>query len=65
VGGFYQDCSIFSIEDNFTWTKKSGKGRQEWAKACKDSKRCIRKLKIHVKTQFASKVILFKETLEF
>ncbi|KAJ7538060.1 hypothetical protein O6H91_11G033100 [Diphasiastrum complanatum] len=54
-----------SLQKTITWTKKSGKGRQEWTKACIDSGLRPRKLKTPVKTRFASKVILFQETLEF
>ncbi len=45
--------------------KKVARGRWEWAKACKNSKHSLQKLKTHVKIRFASKVILFKETFEF
>ncbi len=44
---------------------KSDKGKQEWARACKDAYFCLQKLKTIVKSQFISKVIIFKETLEF
>ncbi len=54
-----------SLQKTITWTKKSGKGKQEWARAYKDASLCPWKLKTYVKTKFASKVIIFKETLEF
>ncbi len=38
---------------------------QKWAKACKNSKCHLKNLKTLVNTWFTSKVILFKETLEF
>jgi hypothetical protein len=53
------------IVKNYKWTKKSEKGRKKWAKNYKDSLLCLQKLKTHVKTIFAFKAILFKETLEF
>jgi hypothetical protein len=54
-----------SLQKIITWTKKSGKGRHEWVKVCRDAfLHHPRKLKTPIKTQFASKVILFKETLE-
>ncbi len=54
-----------SLHKTITWTKNNGKGKQEWAKACKDSKCHIRKQKTDVKTRFTCKVILLKKTLEF
>jgi hypothetical protein len=54
-----------SLQSCITWTKKSGKGRQEWDKACIDAGLPSRKLKTHVKTRFASKVVLFQETQEY
>jgi hypothetical protein len=45
--------------------KKSGKGWDEWHKACLDSHVPPRKLKTLLKTKFASCVNLFQETLEF
>jgi hypothetical protein len=53
------------IQKKIIWNKKSVKGRQEWAKVCKNAYFCPRKLKILFKIWFASKVKLFKETLEF
>jgi hypothetical protein len=47
------------------WIKKSKKGRQEWEKACIQCGMPPRKLKTIIKTKFASKVIMFEETLEF
>ncbi len=46
-------------------TKKSGKGRQEWEKACIECGMPPRKLKTVIKTKFASKVIMFEKTLKF
>lgn len=54
-----------SLQKTTTWTKKIGKGRIEWNKACVDSSLRPRKLKTLVKIRFASKVIMFEETLEF
>ena len=54
-----------SLQSCITWTKKSGKGRQEWDKACIDAGLPTRKLKTPVKTRFASKVVLFQETQEY
>jgi hypothetical protein len=54
----------YSLQKIIIWTKNCGKGKHEWVKACKDASIHPQKLKIHVKTRFASKVILFKETLE-
>lgn len=48
-----------------TWTKKSVKGWQEWHKACELARVLPKKLKIIVKTCFASKVVIFQETIEF
>ena len=48
-----------------TWTKKSGKGGAEWKKACIKAGLLARKFRTPVKTRFASKVILFQETLEY
>ncbi len=55
----------FSLQKIITWTQKSGKGLQEWVKTCKDVVLWPQKLKTLVKTKFASKVILFKQCLEF
>jgi len=45
--------------------KQYGKGRQEWEKACIECGLSPQKLKTPIKTRFASKVIMFEETLEF
>jgi len=45
--------------------KKYGKGKQEWEKACIECGLSPQKLKTPIKTRFASKVIVFEETLEF
>ena len=54
-----------SLQSCITWTKKSGKGCQEWDRACIDAGLPTRKLKTPVKTRFASKVVLFQETQEY
>jgi hypothetical protein len=54
-----------SLQKSITWTKKSRKWRQEWEKAYIESGMWHWKLKILVKTGFASKVIMFEEDLEF
>jgi hypothetical protein len=54
-----------NLQKTTTWTKKLGKGKHEWEMAC--VKRGLRfwKLKTPMKTRFTSKVIIFKEVLEF
>ena len=54
-----------TLQKTITWTKKSGKGRHEWEKACIEAGLPSRRLKTPVKTRFASKVTLFQETLEY
>jgi hypothetical protein len=54
-----------SLQKVITWTKKSGKGRHEWEKACINSGMWHWKLKILVKSKFANKVIMFEKTFEF
>ena len=54
-----------TIQACITWPKKSGKGRQEWAKACMDSSFRPQKLNTPVKTRFASKVLMFQQALQF
>ena len=54
-----------ALQSCITWTKKSGKGGAEWRKACIKAGLPARKLRTPVKTRFASKVILFQETLEY
>ncbi len=46
------------------WTKKSRKGKHEQEKAYVESKKRHQKLKTHVKTRFANKVIMFEELWE-
>jgi hypothetical protein len=53
------------LQKTIAWTKKSNKGWSEWKRACLDVGLCHPKLKTLVKTRFASKVILFQETLEY
>jgi hypothetical protein len=54
-----------SLQKIITWTKKCGKGKQEWARACKDANFHLLKLKTPMKTKFAFEIIFFKKTLEF
>jgi hypothetical protein len=54
-----------SVEKMLTWTKKLGKGRQKWEKACVESGLWPRKLQTPMKMRFANKVIMFEEALEF
>jgi len=61
---FIEDAQS-SLQKIITWTEKSGKSKHEWAMACRDPSLCALKLRNHVKTRFASKVILLKKTLEF
>jgi hypothetical protein len=49
----------------FTWTKNSGKRRQEWEKACVKSGLWFHKLQTPMKMRFANKVIMFEEALKF
>jgi hypothetical protein len=53
------------LQNTITWIKKSGKGQKEWHKTCLDVGVPPQKLKTHVRTRFASKVILFQKTFEF
>jgi len=53
------------LPKTITWTKKSGKGWQECHKTCELAWVLPKKLEIIVKTCFASKVVLFQETIEF
>jgi hypothetical protein len=55
----------YVLQKTIAWTKKSGKGQHEWHKTCLHSGVPPRKLKTQIKTMFASKVILFQETLKF
>ncbi len=48
------------LQKIITWTKKYGKGRQEWEQACCDNGMRHQKLKIPMKIRFASKVICLK-----
>jgi hypothetical protein len=48
------------LQSTITWTKKSGLGRQEWAKACIEAGLPVKKLRTPMKTRFASRVILFQ-----
>ncbi len=53
------------LQKTITWTNKSGKGRHEWERTCVEKGLKLKKLKTLVKRRFASKVIMFEETLEF
>ncbi len=55
----------FTLQKTITWTKKSGKGRQEWEAPCREVNLHPRKLRNFVKTRFASKVVFYQETLEY
>jgi len=44
-----------------TWTKKRKKGMQEGARACRDASLYFYKLKMPMKTWFASKVSICKK----
>jgi hypothetical protein len=39
-----------TLQKTITWTKKSGRGRQEWEKACIEAGLASRRLRIPVKT---------------
>jgi hypothetical protein len=52
-----------AFHKTITWIKKSRKGKIEWQKACYEIGMWHKKLKTHVQTHFASKVILFQKTL--
>lgn len=54
-----------ALQKTITWTKKSTKGKHEWDAACIEAGLPIRRLKTPVKTRFASKVVLFQETLRY
>ncbi len=54
-----------NLQKTITWTKKSGKGRQEWERACVEKGLQPQKLKTLMKIRFANKVIMFEEVLEF
>ena len=54
-----------TLQKTIIWTKNSGKGRQEWEKACIEAGLPSRSLKTPVKTPFASKVTPFQETLDY
>jgi len=53
------------LQKTITWTKKFGKGKQEWEKAYVESGLLLHKLKSPIKTRFASKIIMFEECIEF
>lgn len=55
-----------NLEKTITWMKKKlGRVRQEWKKASIEVGLLIKKLKTQVKTQFAIKIALFREILEY
>jgi hypothetical protein len=53
-----------SLQKTIIWTKKFGKGREEWDKACIEVGLLARKLKTLMKIRFTSKVVLFQKMLE-
>ncbi len=69
VGACMKEVSLKNAQATFqktiTWTRKFGKARLEWEKAYHEANMQHKKLKTLVKTHFASKVILFQETLEY
>jgi hypothetical protein len=50
-----------SLKKKIIWTKKYGKGKQEWDKSCIEVGQPARKLKMLAKICFTSKVVLFKK----
>jgi len=52
-------------QKTITWTKKSGKGWQDWHKACELGGVPPQKLKALKKTCFASRIVLFQESFKF
>jgi hypothetical protein len=52
-----------SLQKTTTWTNKNKKGRQEWANVCRDASLYFLKLKMAMKTWFASKVNICKKKL--
>ena len=64
-GSVIEENAQKSLQSCIIWTKKSGKERHEWDKACIDVGLPTRKLKTLVKTRFASKVVLLQETQEY
>jgi len=52
------------LPKNITWTKKSGKGWQQWHKTC-ELAGVFPKKKTIVKIHFVSKVVPFQKTIEF
>ncbi len=56
---------LSSLQKIIAWTKKSGKGKQEWLRLIKIPSVTLENKKTLVKIWFDSKVILFKKTLEF
>ncbi len=65
----FKEVSLEATESTLykmiTWIKKSDKGCNERHKACLDAGISNQKLKTMVKTRFASKVIMFQETLKY
>jgi len=66
--GYGKEVSVVKVQSALykiiIWIKKLRKGRLEWELACEVSLRTW-KLKSLVKICFASKVVLFQETLEY
>jgi len=69
VGANMKEVNLKDVQVVFhktiTWTKKFEKGKHEWEKACHEANLLHKKLKSSMKTHFASKAILFQETLEY
>ncbi len=54
-----------NLQKTITWTKKLGKGKHEWQRACVERGLQPWKLKTLMKTMFVNKVIMFEKVLEF
>ncbi len=66
--GFWEvslKATQFALQKIIMQTKNFSKGHNEWKWACIDARFNHQKQKTLVKTRFASKVILFQETLEY
>jgi hypothetical protein len=65
--GYGKEVNVVKVQSalykTITWIKKLRKGRPEWELACEVGLRAW-KFKSFVKNCFASKVVLFQETLE-
>ncbi len=54
-----------SLQNTIIWTKTPWKRKQEWKDSCIIVSLAIKMLKTPVKTKFASRVILFQETIAY